>query len=105
MIKLTKINRSKLYYTYSGEPVDETPSFELEYNYRKVMLTFYIDDYCKNLHVNCFYVDSERALSNYNMVNIVKHLKYTICKQLIIDYNKGIVLSLIKQFKRKYLRR
>ena len=36
MIKLTKINRTKSYYTYGGEPVDETPSFELEYNYKKV---------------------------------------------------------------------
>lgn len=103
MIKLTKINRAKSYYTYGGEPIGETPSFELEYNYRKVMLTFYMDDYCKNLYVDCFYVDSERALSNYNMVTIVKRLKYTICKQLIIDYNKGIALSLIKQFKKRYL--
>ena len=78
MIKLTKINRAKSYYTYSGEPMDETPSFELEYNYKKVILTFYMDDYCKNLYVDCFYVGSERALSNYNVRTIVKHLKYTM---------------------------
>lgn len=104
MIKLTKINRAKSYYTYGGEPIDETPSFELEYNYKKVMLTFYMDDYCKNLHIDCCYIEPERALSNYNMVTIVKYLKYTIFKQLIIDYNRNIALSLIKQFKKKYLR-
>ena len=105
MIKLIKINRAKSYYTYGGEPIDDTPSFELEYNYRKVILTFWIDDYCKNLYIDCYYVDSERALSNYNMITIIKSLKYAIYKQLIIDYNRSITLSLIKQFKKKYLRR
>ena len=68
-------------------------------------LLYQIDDYCKNLYIDCYYVDSERALSNYNMITIIKSLKYAIYKQLIIDYNRSITLSLIKQFKKKYLMR
>ena len=105
MIRLTKINRAKSYYTYGGEPIDETPMFELEYNYKKVILTFHCDDNCNGLYVDCYYVDTERRLSNYNMVLIVNKLKHTIIKQLIIDYSRGVTLSFIRQFKRKYLMR
>ena len=105
MIKILKINRASSYYTYGGNPIEEMPSFELEYNFKKVFLTFWFDDYCKNLHVHCYYVDSERELSKYNMITVVKTLKYSIYKRFIIDYNRSITLSLIKQFENKYLRR
>jgi hypothetical protein len=105
MIKLLKIKRASQYYSYGGDVIDEMPIFEIEYNFKKVILTFWCDDNCNNLYINCFYIESERALSNYNMVTIVKKLKYTIYKQLIIDFDRKIAIKLIKQFKKKHLRR
>jgi hypothetical protein len=102
MIKIKKIKESYCGYDYSGEGIYTNFEILLEYKNKEVLLTYFTDDYNKNLFVYCCYTKSGLQLSRYNQLLIIKKLKYTILRRLIIDRDNSTVKDLIRQFKKMF---